>query len=327
VEGATEDRRSVPVADPDGIVERANDTRRPLERDESLDALFAAQAERTPAAPAVLSDGEATSYGRLLAWADRIAGRLSAAGAEPGDFIGVCGTPSPAVIAAVLGILRAGCAYVPLETDWPRERLRFMAEDCGLQLVACDAVREGLVDEIGLTAVNAAEGGGAPDPPPAAERDPGEVAYVLYTSGSTGTPKGVAIPHRAVNRLVSGAPDYVEVGEECRFLWLSPLTFDASVIELWAPLLTGGATVVMPPGQARLERLAEMIQRNGATAALFISPQLHMVIDRDPEELRGLRQARPAAARKRRGRRGRALLRAYRDHPVRDDRRHPRGAG
>ena len=92
-----------------------------------------------------------------------------------------------------------------------------------------------------------------------------------------------------MNRLISGAPDYVELGDECRFLWLSPLTFDASVIELWGPLLTGGATVVMPPGQARLERLAETIERDGATAALFISPQLHMVVDRDPQELRGLR--------------------------------------
>ena len=68
-----------------------------------------------------------------------------------------------------------------------------------------------------------------------------------------------------------------------------PPTFDASVIELSGPLLTGGATVVTPPGQARLERLAETIQRDGATAALFISPQLHMVVDRDPSELEGLR--------------------------------------
>jgi amino acid adenylation domain-containing protein len=289
VDGSTQGRRVAAFADGDGIVEAANDTSRPLERDECLDVLFAAQAKRSPAAPAVLSGGEATSYGRMLSWAEGIAGRLRAAGAEPGDLVGMCATPSPAGIAALLGILRAGCAYVPLEADWPPERLRFMVGDCGLRLAVCDPEHESLITEIGCKSVSAAEPVDAPEPPPAIERDPGDLAYVLYTSGSTGAPKGVAVPHRAVNRLVSGAPDYVELGEDCRFLWLSPLTFDASVVELWGPLLTGGATVVMRPGQAGLERLAETIQRDGATAALFISPQLHMVVDRDPEELRGLR--------------------------------------
>jgi amino acid adenylation domain-containing protein len=193
------------------------------------------------------------------------------------------------VVAALLGILRAGGAYVPLEVDWPKERLRFMAQDCGLRLVVCDAQHVGLVKELGLTPLTAEEPSEESEPPPAAGGDPSELAYVLYTSGSTGAPKGVAVPHRAVNRLVAGAPAYVELGPGCRFLWLSPLTFDASVIELWGPLLTGGATVVMPPGQARLEQLAAVIREHVATAALFISPQLHMVVDRDPEELRGLR--------------------------------------
>ncbi|MGZ5330870.1 MAG: amino acid adenylation domain-containing protein [Solirubrobacterales bacterium] len=287
--GTTDHRRAAAVADRDGIVDAANDTYRLLEHDECLDVLFAAQAERSPEAPAVLSGGEAVSYGRLRTWADGIAGRLRAAGAGPGHLVGVCGTPSPALIAAVLGILRCGGAYVPLEPDWPRDRLRFMAEDCGLALAVCDSEHAGLVTEIGLTAVSAEEAEDAPKPPPVVEREAGDLAYVLYTSGSTGAPKGVAVPHRAVNRLVSGAPAYVELGADCRFLWLSPLTFDASVIELWGPLLTGGATVVMPSGQAWLERLAATIQEEGATAALFISPQLHMIVDRDPQELIGLR--------------------------------------
>src|SRR5262249_35843801 len=158
----------------------------------------------------------------------------------------------PAVIAGLLGILRAGCAYVPLEPSWPRERLRFMAEDCGIRLVVCDPEHADLVADIGTTPVSQEEARDTPHPVAVAGRDPGDPAYVIYTSGSTGAPKGVAISHRAVNRLVSGAPEYVELGADCRFLWLSPLTFDASVIELWGPLLTGGAVIVMPPGHERL---------------------------------------------------------------------------
>src|SRR5262249_24695522 len=188
-----------------------------------------------------------------------------------------------------VGILRAGCAYVPLEPGWPLDRLRFMAEDCGLRLVVCDPEHAALVTEIGGIPVSEEEPRDAPHPVAIASREPGDPAYVIYTSGSTGAPKGVAVPHRAVNRLVSGAPEYVELGPECRFLWLSPLTFDASVIELWGPLLTGGSTIVMPAGHKRLERLAEPLRDRRATAALFISPQLHMVVDRDPHELAGLR--------------------------------------
>ena len=189
MEGRTNEHRAA-VADRDGIVEAANDTRRPLERDECLDALFAAQAERSPAAPAILSGGEATSYGRLLNWADGIAARLRAAGAEPGDLVGVCGAPSPAVIAGVLGILRAGCAYVPLEADWPPERLRFMAEDCGLRLVVCDAKHESLVNGIGLTPVDAEEPADAVEFAPPAERDPGELGVRALHQRQHGGPEG-----------------------------------------------------------------------------------------------------------------------------------------
>src|SRR5262249_42927064 len=195
-----------------------------------------------------LSGGEAIGYGRLLAWEGAVAVRLQAAGAEPGDLIGICGTPSPAVVAGLVGILRAGCAYVPLEPGWPLDRLRFMAEDCGLRLVVCDPEHAALVTGIGGIPVSEEEPRDAPHPVAIASREPGDPAYVIYTSGSTGAPKGVAVPHRAVNRLVSGAPEYVELGPECRFLWLSPLTFDASVIELWGPLLTGVQRSSCQPG-------------------------------------------------------------------------------
>ena len=287
--GATEDRYAAVVPDLEALVRTVNRTSRQLEHDECLEALFAAQAERTPEAPGVLSGGESVSYGRLLAWAGAIASRVAGSRGRARESnrnlrdAGAGGHRRAQRHPASRLCIRAA------EPSWPPDRLRFIAEDCGLRLVVCDEEHAALADEIDRTPVSAEEAPDAGDPGPLLERDPGDPAYVIYTSGSTGTPKGVAIPHRAVNRLVSGAPEYVELGADCRFLWLSPLTFDASVIELWGPLLTGGAAVVMPSGHERLERLAETIHDQRATAALFISPQLHMVVDRDPQELAGLR--------------------------------------
>ena len=166
------------------------------------------------------------------------------------------------MVAALLGVLRSGAAYVPLDPDYPQQRLALMIGDARIGLAVTDAATAGRLplDDAAVLVLDAAElGEAAADPPPAR---PDDLAYVIYTSGSTGRPKGVEISHRAlVNLLVS-------LGGRCRFsdrsvlLSLTSLSFDMVGLELYAPLLAGGVLVIAGAETARAgERLTETIAK------------------------------------------------------------------
>lgn len=211
-----------------------------------LEALFAAQARRTPEAVAVLHAGAALTYAGLDAQAEAIAHRLRRLGAGPGTLVGVHLRRTPQMVAALLGVLKAGAAYLPLDPSYPAERLDYMLADSGAAVLLADSdvsrlTYDGVVLDLRAPA----------DPPPAAplRRDaprdlaPEDLAYVLYTSGSTGRPKGVMLGHTAVN-LVAWARSTFTAGELARVAATTSICFDPSVFELFAPLCTGGAVVL-----------------------------------------------------------------------------------
>jgi len=233
----------------------------------TLHALFEAQAARTPNAIAVEHAGTRMSYAELDAQADALARVLVERGAGPGDLVGLFVERSPRMLAAMLGVLKAGAAYVPLDPSYPADRLAFMLEDSAARLVLTerDLLAQLPTSTSGVVLVEEALA------LPRAARivravRPEDLAYVIFTSGSTGRPKGVQIPHRAaVNFLASVArePGLTAADTVCA---VTTLSFDIALLELLLPL-TVGARIALADRATAADgaALARLIQTSGST--------------------------------------------------------------
>ncbi|MCP4662808.1 MAG: AMP-binding protein, partial [bacterium] len=239
----------------------------------TIHELFEEQAATRPEAVAVVCAGsvEQVSYGELNRRANRLAHHLRACGVGPEVGVGLCAERSLEMVVAILGILKAGGVYVPLDPGYPPERLAFMLEDVAAPVLmgreqllerfaAAATVPERrllyLDGEMSLSRYRAEN--------PSRAATPESLAYVMYTSGSTGTPKGVSIPHRGVVRLVREA-NYAALDHREVFLQFAPISFDASTLELWGPLLNGGRLVIFPAHTPSLEELGRVLERHRVT--------------------------------------------------------------
>ncbi|UOZ05563.1 amino acid adenylation domain-containing protein [Amycolatopsis sp. WQ 127309] len=239
-----------------------------------LHTRFERVAARYPERTAVSANGDSLTYAQLDAGANRVAHRLRALGVEPGERVGLRLEPSTAQVEAVLGVLKAGAAYVPVNTVDPAERADLVFADAGVRLVLSDE---------DLRAAAAAEPAGDPGVPVSAH-DP---AYVIYTSGSTGRPKGVEVTHHNVASLFDATSPEFRLGADDVWTVFHSYAFDFSVWELWGALLHGARAVLVPfavsrtPGEfARLladERVTVLSQTPSAlgqlTAALAERPR------------------------------------------------------
>jgi len=233
------------------------------EREATIDAVFARRAQERPAAIAVLGPrGERLTYAELDRTASRVANLLASRGVRPGSTVGIAFERSLDLPAVLIGILRAGAAYVPLDLSYPARRLDAMVEDAGVVAIV---TRGAGVPAAACPVIAAGDATGySDDRRPAPVGDGGSLAYIMYTSGSTGRPKGVAVEQRGVTRLVCGT-DYVAIGEADRFLHLAPLAFDASTFEIWAPLLNGGILAIAEPGVLGCDEIAATVARHEVT--------------------------------------------------------------
>ena len=217
------------------IVEDWNATAHAVARD-SFPTLFAARVATAPAAPAIVFGEETLSYGELDARAEGLAHRLIGAGIGPEDIVAVALPRSPAMVAAVIGVLKAGAAYLPLDPDYPPERLAFMLRDAAPKALIATAAG---ADAMGAAAILRFDPPDGPAPADAAPimpsrpLDPRHPAYVIYTSGSTGTPKGVVVAHRGVDQFpgrYAGSNTFCSGRTSPR---RDHFSFDIAALELW----------------------------------------------------------------------------------------------
>ncbi|WP_327318964.1 non-ribosomal peptide synthetase [Streptomyces sp. NBC_01235] len=260
----------------------------PHPADVTITALFERQSRATPEAIAVVCDDQTLTYGQLAEWSDRFAAGLIDRGVGPEAAVAVALPRSAELVAVLLGVLKAGAAYLPMDPDYPAERMEFMLRDVRptLRIGTDRAPGEPYGPCPVVTPAEITVGGGMPGTHRAPR--PEQLAYVIYTSGSTGTPKGIGITHRDVVDLASDSR-FAGGAHTCVLLH-SPLAFDASVYELWVPLLTGGRVVVDTSEDLTPGVLADLVSRNGVTAVWLTSALFNVLVEDDPHCLAGLRE-------------------------------------
>jgi amino acid adenylation domain-containing protein len=229
-----------------------NDTKAAYPLDKCLHQLFELQAARTPDSVAVIFEEQRMTYGGLNEQANQLAHHLQRLGVGPEVLVGICVERSLEMIVGLLGILKAGAAYVPLDPTYPKERLTFMLDDSHVPVLLTQQRLLNILPEHQASVICLDTAGETPGEEsadnPRSYVTPANLAYVIYTSGSTGTPKGVMIPHEAIaNRLLWMQTAFPLTCEDV-VLQKTPFSFDASVWEFFAPLLAGARLLVARPG-------------------------------------------------------------------------------
>ncbi|WP_141687596.1 non-ribosomal peptide synthetase, partial [Pseudomonas sp. 25 E 4] len=232
---------------------------RDFPRGQTLHGAFEVQAERQPQAVAVQQDGASLTYQQLNQRANQLAHHLLALGVQPDDRVAICCRRGPQMLVGLLGILKAGAGYVPIDPAYPAERIAYLLQDSAPVAVLAEASTRGL-----LGAVNSVD---LHDPclqqhpvsnPQLPNLTPAHLAYVIYTSGSTGQPKGVMVEHHSVENLVHWHCDAFDLNASGHTSSLAGFGFDAMAWEVW-PALCVGATLHLPPAHVGNENIDELL--------------------------------------------------------------------
>ncbi|WP_150275297.1 non-ribosomal peptide synthetase [Paenibacillus tepidiphilus] len=295
------------------LIHTFNSTEEPYPKNKGIHEIFGEQAARTPELPALRAGAHSWSYRELKEQSAGLARRLRHAGLQPGSIVGILAERSPELIIAMLAVLQAGAAYLPLDPAYPPERTRFMLEDSGAGLLLVQDSLEAPADcplpsltlsaaELGSAAgvgAGQANGTGRADVTGDTDVTGGDdvtgktdntlrpsggdsLAYVMYTSGSTGTPKGVMVTHRNVVRLVHGG-GVLKLAPDDRILLTGSPGFDAVTYEIWAALLNG-LPLVLAGNDILLhsKKLGEFLREQRITLLWLTAALFQQLAEEDP---------------------------------------------
>jgi amino acid adenylation domain-containing protein len=256
-----------------------NGTRADFPADQTACDHFERQAALTPESPALVTAARTVTYAELNEHAGRIAGRLRELWAGPGARIAVLAERGPDMVAGLLAVWKVGAAYIPLDPEYPSERLAFMLHDAAVPVVLTQRKLAPRLPPTGSVIVCLDEplaAAGAVSPSVAG---PDDIAYVIYTSGSTGQPKGVAVTHRSLGNLVAWHRQTYRVTPADRATQLASPAFDAAVWELW-PYLSAGASVHVPDDETRLAppKLVSWLAEHRITLCFLPTPLLEAAL-------------------------------------------------
>ena len=273
---------------------RWNCTAAPFPHDRSLHALVEDQVRRTPDATAIIGPDGRLSYRELNRRADVIAARLRAAGIRPERTVAVAALRQARTVTAFLAVLKIGGAYLPVDPDFPRERVAWLLDDARADVMISPQGVAAQLPVDGRMLIcpdgDALEDGNPPRAPwPAPEVHPDSLAYVIYTSGSTGRPKGVEVAHRQI--VASTWARFGRLpGDIACYLMLAPPSFDASAAGIYWTLCTGGTLILPSDTQVRDPRLlARVIERDDVSHLDAAPSQYAVLLDAQPRAVAGLR--------------------------------------
>ena len=264
-----------------------NETRIEFPSDKCVHELFEQQAAKTPAAIAVKYEDQELTYAELNEHANQVANHLISLNVQPDTFIGLCLERGFGMVISMLGVLKAGAAYLPIDPDYPEERLRQVVKAAGIEIVLTQTGPLQALQTIPACTLIDVEN----DWPRIARQDtgnpavlltPANLAYGIFTSGSSGSPKPVAISHSALCNHMMWMSQTFELNKNDRILQKTPYTFDASVWEFYAPLLHGGMLVMARSGgHMEMGYLVETVQKEEITI-LQVVPSVLELLSKEP---------------------------------------------
>lgn len=281
------------------MLEQFNATRAPYPQEPLVHELYEAQVDRTPDAVAVVHDAQSLTYGALNASANRLARYLIQRGVGPGQVVGLCVERSLEMIVGLLGILKSGAAYLPLDPNYPAERLRHTLEDAAPKLLLTQSTLRASLPATSVAVLELDASSGEIDAHDATNLAAAELGlaaqdlvYVIYTSGSTGRPKGTEMRHRSMVNLIEWHRSEL-CAERQRVLQFAALSFDVAFQEIFSTLCTGGTLLLLDEWVRRDARALAELLRSQAVERLFVPPLMlqglaeHVATSGDvPEKLR-----------------------------------------